>query len=66
MTPNQFAELHTYRADQENRQKEGKGFYKPNEESIAMVLEDLAKDYQTLIDHHFEEIVHLLENFGES
>ena len=28
---------HTCRADQENRQKDGKGFYKLNEESIAMV-----------------------------
>ena len=29
------AELHTFRADQENRVKEGKGIYKLNEEGIA-------------------------------
>ena len=38
----QAAELHTYRADWENRRKEGRGFYKLNEESIAVIREDLA------------------------
>ena len=37
----QVAELHTYRADWENRHKEGKGFYNLNEESITTVREDL-------------------------
>ena len=45
---NQAVELHTYRADQENRLKDGKGFYKLNEESIAIVREDLTQDYQAL------------------
>ena len=31
-----------------------------------VVREDLAKDYQALVDHHSEEIVQLLEEFGES
>ena len=31
----QAAELHTFRADHENRVKEGKGIYKLNEEGIA-------------------------------
>ena len=35
----QVAELHTYRVDWENRCKEGNGFYKLNEESIAAVRE---------------------------
>ena len=33
----QAAELHTYWANQENRKKEGKGFYKLDEESIATI-----------------------------
>ena len=59
-------ELHTYRADQENRRNKGKHFYKLDEESIATVWEDLAKDYQALADHHSEEIVQLLEDLDVS
>ena len=62
----QAAELQTYRADQENRQKGDKGFYKLNEENIAMVSEDLTRDYQALADQHSEEIAQLLEEFGDS
>ena len=51
------AELHTFRADQENRLKEGKGFYKLNEESITAVHKVLAADYQTLADHNSEEVM---------
>ena len=40
-----------------NRQKEGKGFYKQNEESIPSVREDLMADYQAIADHHSKEIV---------
>ena len=43
-----------------------RGFYKLSEESIATVREDLTQDYQALADHHTEEIVQLLEDFGES
>ena len=34
----QAAELHTYRVDLENREKDGKGFHKLNEESIVFLL----------------------------
>ena len=44
-----------YRADWENRRKDGKGFYKLSEDNIAMVQEDLTQDYQALADHHIEE-----------
>ena len=59
-------ELHTYRADGENRRKEGRGFYKLNDESIADVRTELARDYQALADQHSEELAQLLEEFGES
>ena len=62
----QAAELHTYRADWENRRKDGRGFYKLNEESIVAVREDLAQDYRTLADQHSEELAQLLDDFGES
>ena len=60
----QATELHTFRVDKENRRKEGKSFYKLDEGSIATVLEHLTSDYQALADHHSEEIVQLLEEFG--
>ena len=44
------AELRTYRADWENRKKEGMGFYKLNDEIVATVCEDLAKDYSELAE----------------
>ena len=62
----QAAELHTFHTDQKNRVKEAKGFYKLNEESIASVREDLEADYQALADHHSEEVVQLLEDYGAS
>ena len=52
----QAAELHTYWTDWENWRKDGRGFYKLNEESIAVVREDLAQDYRTLADQHSEEL----------
>ena len=61
----QAVELHTFRADMENRRKEGKGFHKLNEESIATVREDLALDYQALADQHCEELTQLTEEFRE-
>ena len=57
----QVAELHTFRADNENRMKAGKGFFKLNNDSIAAVREDLAVDYQALADSHLEEVVQILE-----
>ena len=41
---------HTYWADQENRQEDGKGIYKLKKGSITMVHEDLAHDYQAMAD----------------
>ena len=61
----QAAELHTYRADWENRKKEGRGFYKLSKETVAAVREDLAKDYHELTEQHSEELAQLLEDFGE-
>ena len=61
----QTAELHTYHADWENRKKEGRGFYKLSEETVAAVREDLAKDYHELEEQHSEELVQLLEDFSE-
>ena len=60
----QAAELHTFRADHENRTKAGKGFFKLSNESIAAVREDLAADYQALADRHSEEVVQILEEYG--
>ena len=60
----QVVELHIFRADQQNRLKEGKGFYKLNEESIALVRDNLEVDYQALADHHSEEIVQVFDNYG--
>ena len=41
----QAVELHIYRADGENRQEEGCGFYKLNDESVADVRTELTWDY---------------------
>ena len=41
----QAAELHTFHADHENWTKEGKGFFKLNNDNIGAVREDLATDY---------------------
>ena len=54
----QAEELHTFRADQENLLKEGKGFYKLNEDNITAVCKELVVDYKTLVDHHSKEVVH--------
>ena len=61
----QAAELHTYRADWENRKKEGRGFYKLSEETVATVREDLVKDYSELAEWHSKEITQILDDFGE-
>ena len=62
----QAVELHTYKADRENRCKDGKGFYKPSEDSIATIRENLTHDYRALGDRDIEEITLLLEDFGEN
>ena len=55
----QAAQLHTYHADLENKRKEGKGFYKLSEESIAVVREDLTQDYHALASQHSKELMHI-------
>ena len=60
----QAAELHTFRVDHENRAKEGKGFFKLNDDNITSVRESLAKDYQVLADQHLEEVAQSLEEYG--
>ena len=44
------AELHTYRADWENRKKEGRGFYKLSDETVTIVRKDSANHYQELAE----------------
>ena len=60
----QASEHHTFRADHEDWTKAGKGFFKLNNESIVVVREDLAADYQALADRHSEEVVQILEEYG--
>ena len=60
----QAAELHTFRADHENRTKSGQGFFKLSNKSITAVREDLAADYQALTDRHLEEVAQILEEYG--
>ena len=60
----QAVELHTFRVDHDNQTKEGKCFFKINNDSIAAVREDLAAKYQDLADHHLEEVVQILEEYG--
>ena len=57
----QAVELHTFRADHENRTKSGQGFFKLSNESITAIREDLATDYQALADQHLEEVAQILE-----
>ena len=48
----QAAELHVFRADAENRRKEGRGFFKMDEASIQTLCADLTEDYQSLVKSH--------------
>ena len=40
----QVVELQIFRADQENRQKEGEGFYKLDEDSVPTIQDELMSD----------------------
>ena len=62
----QTAELHSYRTNWANQKKEGRGLYKLNNETVATMREDLAKDYRELAEQQSEELAQLLDNFGES
>ena len=48
------------------KSKEGRGFYKLSDETVAAVREDLANDYRELAEQHSEELAHLLDDFGVS
>ena len=62
----QATKLHTYRGDFENRKKEGWGFYKLSDDTIASVREDLTKDNQELAEQHSEELAQILDDFEKS
>ena len=54
----QAAELQMLWVDAENRQKEGKGFFKM--EAISLIREDLEEDFRALGDGHTKAITALL------
>ena len=61
----QAAELHILRANAQNRQKEGRGFFKMDEASIQTLRADLTEDYQSLAKSHTAAIEQLLEDFND-
>ena len=61
----QDAELHVLCADAENRRKEGRGFYKMDEDNIELLREDLTEEYHTLAKSHIAAIEQLLEEFND-
>ena len=60
----QVAELQVFRVDAENRQKEGRGFYKMDKKSIQILHEDLTEEFQALACTHTTAIGTLLEEFN--
>ena len=56
---------YTFSSELENWPKEGKGFYKLDEESVTTIQEDLTNDYCSLDQLQSMEITKLLEEFGE-
>ena len=61
----QAAELQVLRTDAENRQKDGKGFFKMDTRNISIVREDLEEDFRALADGHTKAITALLEEFND-
>ena len=61
----QAIELHVLCADAENRRKEGRGFYKMDENNIQTLREDLTEEYHTLAKSHTAAIEQLLEEFND-
>ena len=49
----------------ENRQKEGQGFYKMDDNSIQMVRECLTEDFHALAKSHTKAIGWLLKEFND-
>ena len=62
---NQAVELQLFKADHENRKKQGQWFFKRDEESITTVQDELANDIYELTTRHKEEINKLLEEFDD-
>ena len=60
----QAAELQVLRADAENQWKEGRGFYKMDENSIQILHEDLIKEFHAFAKSHTTSIEQLLEDFN--
>ena len=61
----QAAEFHVLRTDAENRRKEGRGFYKMDENNIQTLREDLTEEYHNLAKSHITAIEQLLEEFND-
>ena len=55
----QAAELQVLCADSENRRKEGRGFYKMDENCIQLLRKDLTEEFQALAKSHTVEIEQL-------
>ena len=57
----------SYQSCRLGKSEEGRqSFYKLNDETVAEVHEDLAKDYRELAEQHSEELAQLMDDFGES
>ena len=52
-------------ADQENRTKEGQGFYKLDETSMTVVQDELSGDFYDLTTQHTTEITKLLKEYDD-
>ena len=57
--------LKTFRVDQENRQKEGHGFYKMDENNIQLLREDLTEEFSSLAQTHSKEVKKLFHDFED-
>ena len=61
----QAVELHVLRVDAENRRKEGRGFYKMDENNIQLFREYLTEECHNLAKSHTAAIEQLLEEFND-
>ena len=61
----QATELQLLSADHENREKQGQGFFKMDEATIATIQEELAHDIYELSTRHKEEITKLMEEYED-
>ena len=61
----QATELQVFRANVENRRKEGRGFYKMDENNIQILYKDLTEEFHALAKTQTTSIRHLLEEFND-